>query len=113
MKVSELFYIKLFVIKLFQQKTIIKFRISKNIDNLISEIFVDININYQNKYYIRDRAIFTIKKIDVENINQQILDKISSKKHEFLSADSVEDKDQVDQSFYPVEFFKLHLNAIL
>ncbi|CAG8834835.1 42811_t:CDS:1, partial [Gigaspora margarita] len=67
--------------------------------------FADINTNYKNPDYIKDRAILTTRNIDVEDINQLILQKIpDTEKFEYLSADSVKDKDQGDQSLYPVEF---------
>ena len=77
---------------------------SENIKDLISEVFNDINSNYKNNDYLRDRAILTTKNVDVEEINQQILEIIPGENYEFLSADSVEDEAQVDQSLYPIEF---------
>ena len=76
----------------------------KILKKLILKIFYDINSNYQNKNYIRDRVILTTKNNDVEEINQKILEQIPEEIHEFLSADSVEDKETVDQSLYPIEF---------
>src|SRR5260364_44797 len=43
---------------------------SENIDDLISETFIDITTNYHDSDYIKDRAILTTKNIDVEDINQ-------------------------------------------
>src|ERR1700752_1711255 len=78
---------------------------SENLDDLISEIFDDINTNYQDPDYIQERAILTTKNIDVEHINNHILDQLPDpKEYKYLSADSVEDQDQVDASLYPIEF---------
>ncbi|CAG8850842.1 10826_t:CDS:1, partial [Gigaspora margarita] len=41
----------------------------------------------------------------IDDINQQILAKISEiKEFEYLFANSVENRNQGDQSFYPIEF---------
>jgi ATP-dependent DNA helicase PIF1 len=77
---------------------------NENIDELISSIFYNINLNYKDKNYIRDRVILTTKNMDVEEINQKVLEQIPEEIYEFLSADSVEDKEAVDQSLYPIEF---------
>ncbi|CAG8698277.1 3716_t:CDS:1, partial [Ambispora leptoticha] len=77
----------------------------KNLEKLISEIFNDINTNYQNSDYIEDRAILTTKNIDVEKINDQILKSIPDKQvFEYKSADSIEEKEEVDSSLYTLEF---------
>ncbi|CAG8853205.1 26356_t:CDS:1, partial [Gigaspora margarita] len=50
-------------------------------------------------------AILTTRNTNVEDINQLILQKIPDfKEFEYLSANFVENKDQEDQSLYPVEF---------
>src|ERR1700752_2203757 len=78
---------------------------SENLDDLISEVFDDINTNYQDPDYIQKRAILTTKNSDVELINNHILDQLPDpKEYEYLSADSVEDQDQVDASLYSIEF---------
>ncbi|CAG8810768.1 30253_t:CDS:2, partial [Gigaspora margarita] len=67
--------------------------------------FIDITTNYHDSDYIKDRAILTTKNVDVEDINQQILKKISNtEEFEYFFADLVEDKAQVDQSLYLTEF---------
>ena len=77
-------------------------------NELISEIFKDINTKYQtNDYndYIKDRVILSTKNNDVEEINQQVLEIIPDQsKYEYFSADSVQAKDEVDSSLYPLEF---------
>src|SRR6266542_4867685 len=67
--------------------------------SFISKIFYNLNENYANDQtyvdYIRDRAILTLKNEDVNSINKQIINIFSGEVREFLSADSVEDKDKV------------------
>ena len=40
----------------------------------------------------------------MEKINNQILDLIPERTYKYLSSDSVEDKELVDKSLYPIEF---------
>ena len=81
---------------------------NENVESLISEIFQDISNNYINidNYinYIKDWAILTTKNEDVDNINNKIINIFPGNAQEFLSADSVEDKDLVHQNLYPIEF---------
>ena len=60
------------------------------------------NLNYID--YIKDRAILTLKNEDADDINEKIINIFPGISQEFLSADSVEDKDFVHQNLYPVEF---------
>jgi hypothetical protein len=69
---------------------------NENLKSFISEIFTDIEDNYQDKNYIKNRAILTTKNADVEEINNQVLDLIPGESHEYLSVNSVEDKESVD-----------------
>ena len=78
------------------------------IESLISKIFYNLEDIYKNNEnyigYIKDRAILTTKNENVDNINNQIINIFPGEAKEFLSADSVEDKDFVHQNLYPVEF---------
>jgi len=80
----------------------------EKLESLISEIFDDLNNNYYKNPnyidYIKDRAILTLKNEDVDDINEKIINIFPGISQEFLSADSVEDKDFVHQNLYPVEF---------
>jgi PIF1-like helicase len=79
----------------------------QDINSLISTIFFDIINNYSSDNYInyiKDRAILSVKNEDVDDINEQIINVFPGNAQEFLSADSVEDKDFVHQNLYPVEF---------
>ena len=75
---------------------------------MITEIFGNINDNYKDiaNYidYIKDRAILSTKNEDVDDINKQIINMFPGDAQEFLSADSVDNKDSVHQNLYPVEF---------
>ena len=84
---------------------------NENIDELISTIFYNINSNYKDKNYIRDKVILITKNMDVEKINQKILEQILEEIHEFLLADSVENKEAIDQSFYPIEFLNTLISS--
>ena len=81
---------------------------NENVDSLITEIFGNINDNYKDTAnyidYIKDRAILSTKNEDVDDINKQIINMFPGDAQEFLSADSVDDKDSVHQNLYPVEF---------
>jgi len=80
----------------------------EDVESLISKTFGDINDfnKDSNEYvnYIKDQAILSIKNEDVDDINEQIINKFNEKAHVYLSADSVQDKDSVHQNLYPVEF---------
>src|SRR5438874_2392999 len=86
---------------------------NENVNSLIYEIFGNINVydkdsdEYVN--YIKDRAIFSTKNEDIDDINEQIINKFNEKAHVYLSADSVQDKDSVYQNLYR-GIFK-HFNA--
>src|SRR5687768_2738892 len=71
----------------------------ENIESLILEIFNNINDYYKdsNNYinYIKDRAILTTKNKDVDDINKKIINIFPENAYEFLSADSVKDRDLV------------------
>ncbi len=81
---------------------------NENVEALISTIFYNIIDNYNDTdnyiNYIKDRAILTTKNEDVDNINNQIINMFPGEAQEFLSADSVEDKDLVHQNLYSMEF---------
>src|ERR1700752_2388108 len=53
---------------------------SKNLDDLISKVFNNINTNYQDSDYIQERAILITKNSDVEYINNHILDQLPDPK---------------------------------
>src|SRR6266540_596046 len=76
--------------------------------SFISKIFYNLNENYSNDQtyvdYIKDRAILTPKNEDVDSINEQIINIFPGEAKEFLSADSVEDKDEVHLGLYLIEF---------
>ncbi len=78
------------------------------LESLISKVFYNLDNNYNNNEnyinYIKDRAILTIRNEDVDDINEQIINIFPGQAQEFLSANSVEDKDLVHQNLYPVEF---------
>src|SRR6266542_1566298 len=84
------------------------FNENDTIVSFISKIFYNLNENYSNDQtyvdYIKDRAILTPKNEDVDSINEQIINIFSEEAKEFLSADSVEDKDEVHLGLYPIEF---------
>jgi ATP-dependent DNA helicase PIF1 len=84
------------------------FKEGDKIESLIPKIFPNLLENYGNKQdyinYIKDRAILTPKNEDVDKINDQIINIFPGEAKEFLSADSVEDKDSVHQDLYPIEF---------
>ncbi len=81
---------------------------NNTIVSFISKIFYNLNENYSNDQtyvdYIKDRAIFTLKNKDVDSINEQIINIFLGEAKEFLSADSVENKDEVHLGLYLIEF---------
>lgn len=80
----------------------------EKLELLISKIFYNIDENYKNTNnyinYIKDWAILTIKNEDIDYINKQIINIFPGEVNEFLSADSVENKDLVHQNLYSIEF---------
>src|SRR6266540_7380321 len=84
------------------------FNENDTIVSFISKIFYNLNENYSNDQtyvdYIKDRAILTPKNEDVDSINEQIINIFPGEAKEFLSADFVEDKDEVHLGLYPIEF---------
>ena len=80
---------------------------NENLDKLISEVFNDINTNYQDSNYIKQRVILSTLNSIVEEINQQILKKLpgdTEDEYDYYSADSVENEDEVNSNLYPLEF---------
>jgi len=81
---------------------------NEEVESLIHETFGNIVNNFNNTAnyvdYIKDRAILTTKNEDVDEINEQIINKFPGNAHVFLSADSVEDEGSVHQNLYPMEF---------
>ena len=49
---------------------------SENLNDLISDVFNDINTNYQDSDYIKQRAILSTRNDDVDDINEHILNKL-------------------------------------
>src|SRR5690242_9547773 len=86
---------------------------NKNLDDLISEVFNDINLYYQDSDYIKQRAILSTRNDNVDYINEHILNKLpgsdddddnNKKIHHYYSANSVENEKKVDESLYSLEF---------
>ena len=82
------------------------------LESLISKVFPDLDNNYNNENinyidYIKNRAILTTRNEDVDDINTKILNIFPGEAQEFLSADSIEDKDSVHQNLYPIEFLNI------
>ena len=81
---------------------------NNSIELFISKLFYNLDDNYKNRRgyvdYIKNRAILTPKNEDVDSINEQIINIFPGDARVFLSADSVEDKNEVHLGLYPVEF---------
>jgi ATP-dependent DNA helicase PIF1 len=78
------------------------------LESLISTIFPNLDSNYNDMAnyidYIKKRAILTTRNEQVDDINAKIINIFPGEAQEFLSADSVEDKDSVCENLYSVEF---------
>lgn len=70
-------------------------------ESLIYETFGDINVNQES---IIEGAILTPKNADVDNINEQIINNFPGDEYIYLSADSVEDNNLVNQNLYSSKF---------
>ncbi len=81
---------------------------NNKLESLISKVFYNLDNNYNNNKnyinYIKNRAILTIRNENIDDINEQIINIFLGQAQEFLSADSVKDKDLVHQNLYLVEF---------
>src|SRR6266542_4378095 len=77
------------------------------LESLISKVFYNLDNNYNNNEnyinYIKNRAILIIRNEDVDDINEQIINIFPGQAQEFLSADSVEDKDLFHQNVIDAE----------
>ena len=78
--------------------------------NELENKFKDSDNDYMN--YIKDRAILTTKNEVVDSINEQIINIFPGNAKEFLSADSVEDKDDIHLDLYPVEFLNTLIHTV-
>jgi ATP-dependent DNA helicase PIF1 len=64
-----------------------------SLDTLIHNVFPALAINYTNQGYMDGRAILTTKNTIVNSLNTQIVEVVPGREHIFLSADSVETRD--------------------
>lgn len=71
-------------------------------DALIESIFPDLQANYINHAWLRERAILAAKNIDVDAINFKIQQSLPGNEILFKSIDTVTDPDEAVN--YPVEF---------
>jgi ATP-dependent DNA helicase PIF1 len=72
---------------------------------LVSQIFPNLQDNFHDQDYIKDRIILTCKNKDVDDINALIADQIQgSELFEYKSADTIEDAEGTSASLYPMEF---------
>lgn len=71
-------------------------------DELIKNVFLNIEQNYTDHQWLSERAILAAKNIDVNEINFKIQNMISSESVRFKSIDTVVDEN--DAVNYPTEF---------
>ena len=71
-------------------------------DDLIESIFPDLQANYINHAWLRERAILAAKNIDIDAINFKIQQSLPGNEILFKSIDTVTDPDEAVN--YPVEF---------
>ena len=71
---------------------------------LFEEIYGDLSSNYNNQNYFKNRVILTPKNSDVHAINNEVNRRLTNTEVEYLSVDSVEDEEQQQRGFYPLEF---------
>ena len=72
-----------------------------SIDELVDNVFPNIEEGYLDKYYVSRRAILTLKNENVDKINEMIMDKFPGIGHTYLSADTITEEDMY--SAYPTE----------
>lgn len=73
-----------------------------SIQEVIQSIFPDIETKYVDHNWLRGRAILAPKNEAVNRLNEQIQQQIPGEIHNYISVDTVTDKDQAVN--YPVEF---------
>ncbi|XP_074341972.1 uncharacterized protein LOC141679370 [Apium graveolens] len=90
---------------------VVKSPLKTPIKTLIDIIYPDFQNNLHSQEYLRSRSILTPTNIVVDDINAQILERVLSNMHTYLSQDSIEDRGVDDNDFdssFPVEY----LNSI-
>jgi hypothetical protein len=77
--------------------------ISSSIQELIDNVYSSLATGYQNSAYMSQRAILAARNEDVDELNQQVLDRFpGDTTHTYRSSDSATETDQVH--LYPTEF---------
>ena len=75
---------------------------SEDVDAFISEIYNDIEFNYDNCEYLVERAILCPKNDNVDKINEKVISMFPGIKRKYLSCDTV--VEEGDEGAYPTEF---------
>jgi hypothetical protein len=78
---------------------------SANIGDLIAKVYPDLRRNIGNAQYLNQRAVLCPTNDNVDEVNNHIMSAIEGESREFLSQDSIIDKedDRVD-ALFPIEF---------
>ncbi|XP_074327785.1 uncharacterized protein LOC141665699 [Apium graveolens] len=90
---------------------VVKSPLKTPIKTLIDIIYPKFQNNLHSKEYLRSRSILTPTNVVVDDINAQILERVSGNMHTYLIQDSIEDRGVDDNDFdssFPVEY----LNSI-
>src|SRR6187551_2007596 len=74
----------------------------KTVRNMIQAVYPNVNQNYKNLEWLRERAILAPKNDDVNEINKEILAMLPGDVIEYKSVDTVVDADEAVN--YPTEF---------
>lgn len=76
--------------------------LTQSIDELISYVFPNVEHNFKNQQWLRERALLAAKNVDVNSINSVILSRIHENVVTYKSVDTLtRDEDIVN---YPLEF---------
>ncbi|XP_074347667.1 uncharacterized protein LOC141686539 [Apium graveolens] len=90
---------------------VVKSPLKSPIKTLIDIIYPDFQNNLHSQEYLRSRSILTPTNVVVDDINAQILERVSGNMHTYLSQDSIEDKG-VDENDFDSSFPVEYLNSI-
>ncbi|XP_074323707.1 uncharacterized protein LOC141660617 [Apium graveolens] len=90
---------------------VVKSPLKSPIKTLIDIIYPDFQNNLHSQEYLRSRSILTPTNVVVDDINAQILERVSGNMHTYLSQDSIEDRG-VDENDFDSSFPVEYLNSI-
>ena len=75
-----------------------------DVQSLVNRVYPDIGQYFQHTDYFSDRAILSPRNVDVTTINNSVLNRIPEPEHEYLSDDTLVNKEDQEALMLPAEF---------